>query len=612
MYIRDAFLDIIENAIRNAFDGTVVIGRKEIDYSVLFPAGEHADISSSVAFRIAKIVKDNPKNVADKIIESVKPINPIVKMSNLNGYINAQLDEKEYCRMVIDEIEKKKGKYGNLNLGNLKKVVIEFPSVNPNKPWHIGHLRCALLGDSISNVMEHCNYKVERMDYIDDLGLQMAEILLAIGNKKIEKKYDLFLGEEYVRINTEIREGHLESKVSDILKKMEETETEENRRVREIAERCVHAQYETAFDYGIYHDSLVFETDVVREGLFNTAMDLLKKEGMASIRTDGNYKGCLVLGSKETEEGEGKVLIRSTGVPTYIGKDIAFHMWKLGILEKKFRFNEFIKQPNGKIAYSSSQNGREMDFGGSDLAINIIGSAQQLNQKLLSDSFEILGNGRKSIVHLAYGEVNLKEGSLSGRSGGWMGSGANYTADDLLRETTTRIIDVSRKNKKLEEGKINSTSKKVAVGAIRFEYLRIDPLKKVIFEWNRALDLESNSGPYCMYMHARATSIIEKAGYTESLKVDDYKQMTRGYDFELIKLLGNAEEIVRKACVELRPNVIAEYLIDISSAFSRFYENMPVLTGGDAMRLRLAIVIASKQVINNMLGLLGIETVEKM
>ncbi len=627
LVIRKHFVKDIASYIKERYPE---IGKRggmnvEIANSITVPKPEHGDFSSSICFSLAKLVKNSPMKIAEemagKFNQGLEPEGVIQKVANASGYVNIWLNESKYGRFIIDNVLKEGNSYGKSASGRKKRMIVEFPSVNPNKPLHIGHLRNALLGDSLSNILEANSFSVEREDYIDDLGLQMAEMLW--GKKHLgaagDKKYDQFLGEQYVLINKEMQEKHAEEEVNSILKKMEEIGSNEQKEERGIAERGVKGQYETAFSYGIYHDVMVWESDIVRNQLLARAMEILAQKNITKVPKEGKYAGCVVVETKakHTREGEEsvKVLIRSNGVATYVAKDIAFHMWKLGMIESTFKYSQFMMQPNGKPVYSSSEKGQAMEFGDADMALNVIGSAQQYPQNVLKEVFETIG-GKSRIVHVSYGEVSVKGGTLSGREGGWMGEERSYTADDLLRQMNNRTLEIVRGSEKIADKKNEKEiARKIALSAIKFEFLRIDPDKKVVFEWEKALDLNSNSGPYCMYMYARASRILERAGLNgKKIKPapGDYEKITRGQDFELIKYIGQMQETIEKAGREYRPNVIAEYLMEISLLFSRFYESMPVLKGEEAKNVRLAIVMAARQAIFNMLGLLNIQTVESM
>ncbi|MEM3753111.1 MAG: arginine--tRNA ligase [Candidatus Micrarchaeaceae archaeon] len=618
----DAFAMCIISALQAVGLGTDA-DAEQVRASISIGGGEHGDMNSSIAFRIAHKIGRPPHEVAAEIVGAAKARAPIFRIEELDGYINAWLDVPSFSKDVIETALALAKDYGRSEIGGGEKVIVEFPSVNPNKPWHVGHLRNALLGDAISNILALCSYSVERIDYIDDLGLQMAEILWGIGKIGAEpdKKYDAWLGEAYVKINKMLDERGKEE-VKTLLKKMEDPKSKEASDARKVAERCVRAQYETAYNYGISHDLLIWESDIVSAGLLEKAFKIGLEKGAVEKLESGEYAGCIVAslkGSKYKElkelKGDKKILIRSNGVATYTAKDIAFHMWKFGMLEDPFKYSIFIsEQPNGKALYSTGKEGKAMNFGGAQRSINIIGSAQKYPQLVLKAVLEGMGyaGAANNLVHLSYGEVGIEGSALiSGRRGEWIGTERNYTADDLLEEVKSKALGIINASNKIDANLQEEVAAKVALGAIKFEFLRIAPEKKITFSWQRALDFESNSGPYCMYMYARAMRILEKAEKAE-LGHAEYKSIGSGIEFELIKLIGKMPSIVEKAAKELRPDMIAGYAIELSTVFSKFYETMPVLKAGAARGARLAITAAFAIAISNSLRLLGIETVEKM
>ncbi len=611
---------LIEKGYNEVFRGWDSI-TADIENSITVPKEGHGDLSSSFCLALARRAKADPSKIAVAFAEAInagiEPGSMVRKAEPENGYLNLWLDEGRYGKAVLEAVIREGDEYGSSKSGSGKKVIVEFPSVNPNKPWHIGHLRNALLGDSISNIMSKNSYKVEREDYIDDLGLQMAEILWGLKGEAENKKYDQYLGERYVAINSEISEKHAEEEVKALLTRMEEPESDEAKKVRELSERSVRAQYETAFSYGIYHDVMIWESEIVRSRLLKKAMDLLAERKITRVPKEGKYAGCVVVeaDSKDVRAGEEKikVFIRSNGAATYTAKDLAFHMWKLGLLDADLRYARFTVQPNGKAVYSSAREGESRDFGNSDLAVNIIGSAQRHQQNVLREVFAAVGGSESRILHIAYGEVGIAGAGLSGRKGGWLGEGRNYTADDLLAEMKQKTLEAVRKSERIEPGSDGAAiAGRIALAAIKFEFLRLDPEKKIMFDWERALDLNANSGPYCLYMYARAARILKKLGRDALPDGEEPEGVQRGYGFELVKLIGRAQETAEKACREYKPNIIAEYVLDLSQLFGQFYEHMPVLKAEEHRKERIAIVRAARQVIYNMLGLLGIQTVESM
>lgn len=625
-----AFAKLLSDSIEKAMPGHA--DPHEIELSISTPDPEHGDVSSSISFRLAKVAKMAPNRIAESIVKYAGTDPLIKKVSAEGAYVNAWYDEAKYAKLVLGEVLKERERYGSTKMHG-GKVIIESPSVNPTKPWHVGHLRNALLGDSISNIYSFSSYDVEREDYIDDLGLQVAETVWGYLNlpKKEHakgKKFDQLLGELYVEVNKVIKEKKTTEAVTKLQKKMEKGEGRDARLAREISEKCVKSQYETAFSYGISKNVLVWESNIVQEKLLEKALHIAEKEHAVETPSSGKYEGCIVMDLEkvrgfarefENPEERYKVLVRSNGIATYAAKDFAFHLWKFGLIDADFKFSEFIKkQPNGKALLTTSSEGKEENLGSAKYAINVVDMGQSHEQSTVRALLKLVGHEEmaQNLIHLAYGRVILKEGTLSGRKGGWLGEEWNYTADDLLEAMKEKTLGVVKESEKIEnKSDMEDIALKIALSAIKFEFLRIDPEKQLTFEWEKALDLNANSGPYCMYMYARASRILERAeADISSIKLteDDFKHMGRSQDLELLKLIGSSREIVARACQENRPNVIADYLIELSLQFGRFYEHMPVLKSGDAQMLRLAIVAASRQVIYNMLSLLGIQTVESM
>ena len=623
--VKREFIEAIDAAM-TALYGDLKKEKGWVELSISVPNELNlGDLSSSIAFKLAKLAHTSPVEIAKEIAKKMKASEHISHFEDANGYINAFIDEKKYAELVLHDVTKRRKGYGMSGVGKHQKVIVEYPSVNPAHPWHVGHLRNALLGSVISNVLEACSYDVEREDYIDDLGLQVATALWGwthIGGKP-DKKFDQWLGELYVKVNKEMEKPEVKKEVDDLVKKLEEVGSQESKTGREIAEKCVAAHQQTAFSYGIYHDVMIWESDIVKAHLLSKALDV--SSDILEKPSDGKYAGAIIVKldkitplAKELEGSreDAKVIIRSNGAATYIGKDFAFHAWKFGLIESGFRYKKFIEQPNGKSIYSTAQDGTDMKFGGVKRAINIIDIGQTYEQLIMRVMFSLIGHEEitDNIVHLAYGKVNIEGEKLSGRAGNWLAEGRNYTADDLLAEATKRATEIAQKSEKITNRQnVDKIAHAIALAAIKFEYLRIAPEKEMTFSWSTALSFEGNSGPYVMYTYARSRKILDRANFKEQeVREADTKRVTRGYDFALIKKMGEAGEMIEKACAESRPNVLTDYLLDLSSLFSKFYESMPVIKGGDAMNVRLAIVSALTVVLENTLGLLGIGTVSEM
>ncbi|MFH0737669.1 MAG: arginine--tRNA ligase [Candidatus Micrarchaeota archaeon] len=575
--------------------------------------GKVGDLSSKIAFVLSKEKKENPAKLAAEIVKKMKRSASFSKIEAAGPYINFHLSDKAYSS-ILQDIMDKKDRYGS---GKKKKgkVLIEFPSVNPNKPYHIGHLRNAILGDSVARILEFDGFAVERIDYIDDLGLQVAQNLWGFLNYESDPqgKFDTWLGHQYVGIAKRFEEDKaVVEGVRKVLKSMEEGDSEIARAGRTLAEKCVRAQYETAFEFGIYHDAMIFESDIMKN-IFTEGIAFIKKNKAVVLEKEGKNAGCWVvkLGEEFEEEfgkmeNPDKVLLRSDGTAVYTGKDVIFHLWKFGKLSKGFIYEPFIKQPNGKTVYMSSCHGVIKDFGNAAIAINVIGSEQKYPQRVIVEVLRRLGYSGEgaNLHHLAYEAVDLPEGKFSGRKGTWVG----YTADDLLAEAKTRVMEKIKLDVDPEEKA--QIAKAVGVAAIKFSFLRTGSEKRILFRWEDALNMDGDSGPYLQYAYVRTNGILGKAKEKPKAEAVEYNE----WEKKLLRKLAQFRDIVGRSSKERAPHQITQYAIEAAADFSSFYTTSPVLSAEDekTRRSRLAITLASATVLRNALDLIGISCPERM
>ncbi len=575
--------------------------------------GKIGDLSSRIAFMAAKERKENPAKLAAEIASKLGKHRFVQKAEAAGPYINFYLSDEAYAS-ILAGILSKEGRFG---AGKKKKgkIVMEFPSVNPNKPWHIGHLRNALLGDSVARILEFDGHPVERMDYIDDLGLQVAQNLWGFLHYDSDPKgkFDLWLGQQYVGIARKFEtDKEVVDGVRDTVKQMEEGDNPIAKAGRELAERCVAAQYETAFAFGIYHDVLIFESDILRT-IFKEGMDYIRKNDAVVLENEGKNAGCWVVKLSDEFEKEfgkmenpDKVLIRSDGTAVYTGKDVIFHLWKFGKLSKRFKYEPFIVQPGGKVAYKSSPAGKDMDFGGAASAINVIGVEQKYPQRVIVEVLRRLhfAQEAENLHHLSYEHVGLPEEKFSGRKGTWIG----FTADELLAEAESRVMGKIKVDVPADEKK--SIARAVGAGAIKFSFLRTGSEKRITFKWEEALNMEGDSGPYLQYAYVRTRGILGKTQEQPKPSAIEFSQHERA----LIRKLSMFPDLVSRCSRERAPHHLAQYSLEVAADFSSFYSSSPVLIAEDASvrGTRLAMTRATGIVLRNALGLLGLECPERM
>ena len=398
-------------------------GADNIEHTISIPKPEFGDICTSVAFELAKKAGRNPKLLAEQVAGNLRLAKLFSRVAVVGGYINCTLRDDAFLEEAARILEKGTDYAKHRTIG--LTVLIEYPSVNPNKPWHLGHLRNALLGDAMANLFACTGYATVRADYIDDLGLQVAESVWGyrnLGKLPEAGKFDVQLGLQYVEVSKRFESGEIEKEVRQVLGKMEAQDNDISAAARELATKCLLAQYETAFSLGLYHDILIFESDIAKF-LVAEGLEIIKSSEFVGHEAEGKNAGCLVLNAslsfpeRDPRERKGmvqeksgqKVLLRSNGTMTYLAKDIIFHLWKFGLLKSRLKFKDFVKQPNGKAVRQSSADGEPQEIS-ADLIINIIGAEQSTHQEAIKE-FISLRNPGKTYIHLAYAHARYADGS---------------------------------------------------------------------------------------------------------------------------------------------------------------------------------------------------------
>ncbi len=599
----------LQRAVARALRGMGVDEPPEIDVQET-PADKPGDYGTPVAFQLARVLRKAPPRIAAELAERIEPPEGVRKIETAGGYVNFFLDPAYLMQAALEPPEPAPKQGG--------KVLVEHTSVNPNKELHVGHLRNVALGDAIARILDYAGRKVEVLNYIDDTGRQSAESLFALEHYGLRygggKKYDHWVGEAYVRLHREMEDeaakARLEPAIRAVLHRLEAGE------LRGEIEKLLAAQLETMWSLNAEYDVLVWESDLVREGLLQQALELLEATPYVSRPSGGKYAGALVMDTSAFIEGMEDpylVLLRSDGTATYTAKDIAFQFWKMGLLSG-LRFRPFTRQPSGRELYTSHPEGEPMPFGNAQETINVIDVRQSYPQQVLKAALEAVGRHdlAEGAYHLAYETVLLEGRPLSGRKG------HTVSVDEVLEEAVRRARAViAEKNPDLAEA--DAVARTVGIGAVRFAMVKTEPKKQIDFRWDQALSFEGDAAPYLQYAHARAASILRKAA-AEGLGDEPDLARATPYEVELAKALLRFPEAVQKSAKLKTPHVLAQYLLDLAAAWNAYYNAKedgrpatPVLTAPEGLRgLRLALVRQLKQTMATGLALLGIGAPEAM
>lgn len=606
------------------------------------PRKEYGDLTCNLAFQLSKKNKKRPFDIADEIVE--KKIKPYLSERRLNstsfilsveahpaGYINFTINYQELARSTLSEVLNNP-RFGFYEFGNGKHVSVEHTSVNPNKALHIGHLRNMALGDSIQRILKATNHHITVLNYVDDSGLQVADIIVGFvfagfplqpGDRST--KFDRYCGDEvYVKVNDLYKSNpSLEEKRRIVLREMETGTSEVAKYASTITNMVLKEQLKTAWRMKVRYDLLNFESHIIHSGLWAKSFELLKRKGILVFETTGKNIGCWVT---RLENEEDKVIIRSDGTTTYVAKDIPYAAWKLGFVNDPFFYYVYDRQWDQSELWATSLQSNQLSnnppkFNSANVAITVIDARQDRLQRIISKVLSQLHDKMKEYYHLGYESLTLSSETaktlgfdignkkfvhMSGRKG--ISINADYILDLLHAKAYEEVKD---RNKNLSDDTLHEIAEEIAVSAIRYNLIRQDRDKIITFDLSESLSLEGDTGPYLQYAYARSLHIIERSDQNFMVKPE---LLSLEQEIDLIKQMSKFDLVVEESAKSLDPKLIARYSYDLASKFNLFYEKVPVLKGSDtqAMHSRLALVKAFSLTLKNALDLLGISPLNKM
>jgi arginyl-tRNA synthetase len=619
--ISQTIVNSVEKAAKNLFNELGLNYTDDLKVYVEQPTHlEHGDYSTNIAMQLAKVLRKAPLQIAEMLkskLEQEGHIENLVRKFEVAppGFINMYMDWGQWAQR--DFI---------LPTNSGDKVVIEHTSINPNKSAHIGHLRNSCIGDALVRLLKRVGYNVEVHNYIDDLGNQLADTVVGILNiphKKEHARFGDFCWDIYSQVNKEYTQNpQLMEQRTKVLHSLEEGNENLSWVGLLVAERIVREHLEEMNAFGIQYDLLVWESNIVREGFWNSAFSLLKQTSQFYQEISGKLEGCWVLkqASSELENSDSehnldKILVRSNGILTYTAKDIAYHLWKYGLINKDFLYKRF-----SEGLWSTHNTGTPSSYGKADIVINVIDHRQQYPQAMVKQALEILGYTAQAekLRHVSYGVVSLSPAAAeelgidtsTGKSSYAMSGrqGIGIKISDLL-DLMEGIIENKRSDKQ------GLSSRIIAAAAIRYYLLRFSLLTEVVFDIQQATEITGNSGVYLMYSHARAVSILGKAEEELNIKPwvpNEINQIEKA-EHALLRHLANWQDILHIACNELSPNVVCNYAHELAVLFNNFYAACPILKANDDKKAhRLWLTSKFKETIGDALKVLGLPTPSRM
>jgi len=609
-----------------------------VEFNISEPSEEeYGDIAANTASTPAKHLKRPPLELAQKIASEIKlgkdSLIESVK-ADAPGYINFTLNYNILAEKFLPNLRSSE-QVKSIDIGKGVKVTVEHTSVNPNKALHIGHLRNVAIGDVIYRLLKHSGYDVKVLNYIDDSGAQVADVIVGFlfcnfqPEAPTGEKFDHYCGDTvYVKVNEMYEQNPtLLEKQKQVLKELEDPSSEATRLAKKITARILEEQLKTCWRFGARYDCLNFESHIIYSKLWQRLFEELKRRGIVKFVEEGKLKGCWIVEVEGEEEGEEKVLVRADGTATYVAKDIPYAAWKLGLIEDPFLYVEYAKQPDGTTLWATdlTQGCKKTDFYGAEKSIVVIDVRQSRLQRIIKHILkQIAGQSvEERYVHLGYAVVSLSPQTakemgfteeerllhMSGRKGIYL------NADDVLDALKKKALEETIKRNPGESVEwCERVSESIAVAALRFDLLKQDLDKIVVFDLNKALRLEGDTGPYILYSYVRASRILEKAA-AEGIKPQTPKPtITQQSEKRLLKELSKFDLVVEEAVKTLSPKTLARYAIQLSTLFNNFYESTPVLSCADeeVRASRLMLVTTFKAVLGKTMELLGLPIVERM
>ncbi len=630
------------------------------------PKVEFGEYALPLAFELAKKLRQAPRKIAEEIVNGIGPIPGFEKLELAGaGYINARLRREELAATLAADkrppVEVPSG-----------KILVEHSSINPNKAAHVGHLRNAILGDTFVRLLKFAGREVDVQNYIDNTGVQVADVV--VGFLHIEKKsraeieqlarqarFDYYCWDLYARVSHWYAEDKQNLQVRQhVLHAIEEGNNESAAVADVISVAVLRRHLETMDRLDIEYDFLPRESEILHLHFWDAAFTKLKEGGVLSFEAEGKNKGCWVMrragtakaettrneeisaggaDKDEVAEEDQKVIVRSNGTVGYVGKDIAYHMWKFGLLGRDFDYRKFYHYPNGHDCWISTAVGAldHPHFGNVSEIYNVIDARQAEAQNTVIEALRGLGYNRQAdhYTHFSYEMVALTPRcaaelgyqlsdedksrpyiEVSGRKG------FGVKADDLLdRLIASAKNEVDGRHPQLTEAERTTIATQIAVGALRYFMLKFTKSSVIAFDFKEALSFEGETGPYAQYAVVRAANIFRKGGFDPEefgrsaatlVSTADLARHLAGDAgneiWELWLAAAKTSYIIDQSMATTEPAYLAKHAFQLAQLFNAFYHRHPILSEADEGRKKflLATVAVVRRELTRVLAVMGI------
>jgi arginyl-tRNA synthetase len=638
------------------------------------PKIEMGEAASPVCFELAKRLKKAPRIIAQEIANGLGRVEGIARVEVAGaGYLNAYFDRAAFWSDLSPLATRHSPLLSQQKSG---KVIVEHTSINPNKAAHIGHVRNAVLGDTMARVLRHAGHPVQVQNYIDNTGVQVADVVIGFLDMErrtpvsvkmfaTEPRFDYYCWDLYAKATHFFEEDKERAAAlrGRTLKAIEEGRGEEAEVAQVVADAIVSLHLRTMARLGIFYELLARESEILHLKFWDAAFEKLKASAAIQLATSGKMAGCWIMPWKEEKSGinaenaavaentekiedeentQDKIIVRSNGTVTYVGKDIAYQLWKFGLLGKDFHYRKWPNVPEGETVWATTSEENDPNtphFGEPAFIVyNVIDARQSYLQDVVAEGLRRLGHvqAAEKSIHLSYEIV-----ALTPRCAAEMGyeltpeeakkpyvevsgrKGFGVKADDLIDKLeAATLAEVQQRHPQMSAAEQKQTAHAIAVGALRFFLLKFTRNAIIAFDFKDALSFEGETGPYCQYAVVRIRGIRRKgveAGATNVAVTPETAATlfdgSEGNGFwELLLSVGSLDLAMDAAIGAQEPAFVARYAFQLAQAFNNFYHKHHILTEPDeqkrAFLLRLTELVEARLV--ETLGLLGIEAPEKM